>query len=322
MIADIKGGLEIILAPGSVVEIRLPHSRQGTMCGYFDNFELLAKNAAALSGKAAGVYVTLNPVRPELLARAQNRVIAYAKHTTTDADIIFRRWLLIDFDSVRPAGISSTETEHLAALKRSAECCIWLANQGWPEPVACDSGNGAHLLYRIDLPNDAQCRELVKRCLEALALEFSDAVVSVDTTIYNAARICKVYGTLAAKGESTTNRPHRFARILEFPSQLAVVDRELLEGLAARLPEQAENERNEKSAFDLSRWIESQNLEVTAEGEWRGGTQMDSPHLSLGRPAHRPLGVYRPVAERGNLCGVPAQELQRKRLAERRDKPV
>ena len=42
MIEEIERGLEIILAPGSVVEIRLPHSRQGTMSGYFDNFDLFA----------------------------------------------------------------------------------------------------------------------------------------------------------------------------------------------------------------------------------------------------------------------------------------
>ena len=37
-----------------------------------------------------------------------------------------------------------------------------LAGLGWPAPVVIDSGNGAYLLYRIDLPNDDQATALVK----------------------------------------------------------------------------------------------------------------------------------------------------------------
>jgi hypothetical protein len=47
-----------------------------------------------------------------LLARANNRVVEYAKHATRDDQIERRRWLLIDFDPVRPSGISSTDAEH------------------------------------------------------------------------------------------------------------------------------------------------------------------------------------------------------------------
>jgi Domain of unknown function (DUF927) len=241
------------------------------MSGYFDDFDLLAKTAAALTGKAAGVYVTLNPVRKELLARAENRAVEYAKHTTTDDDILCRRWLPIDFDPKRPAGISSTETEHSAALNRAMECRELMAEEGWPRPVVADSGNGAHLLYRIELPNDVQCCELVKRCLEALALQFGDPLVDVDTTTYNASRICKVYGTIAGKGDDTAERPHRVAKILDVPEQVVVVDRVLLEGLASRLPRPAEKGRGEKTGFDLTHWIQIHNFEIAAQGEWQGG---------------------------------------------------
>jgi hypothetical protein len=43
-----------------------------------------------------------------------------------------------------------------------------LASEGWPAPLLSDSGNGAHLLYPIDLPNDPESSELVKLCLRAL----------------------------------------------------------------------------------------------------------------------------------------------------------
>jgi hypothetical protein len=61
----------------------------------------------------------LNPVKPVLLARAKNRLQKGLKNLTTDADVIEWRWLYIDCDPVRPAGISSTDAEHAAALQRA-----------------------------------------------------------------------------------------------------------------------------------------------------------------------------------------------------------
>ena len=79
--------------------------------------------------------------------------------------------------------------------------------------MLADSGNGAHLNYRIDLPNDDLSRALIKRALEALDLQFSDSVVKVDLTTHNAARIWKLYGTPAVKGDSTPERPHRLSHV-------------------------------------------------------------------------------------------------------------
>jgi hypothetical protein len=44
-----------------------------------------------------------------------------------------------------------------------------LRARGWPEPILCDSGNGYHLIYAVDLPNDAEIRGLIKAFLVALA---------------------------------------------------------------------------------------------------------------------------------------------------------
>ncbi|MGB9610537.1 MAG: hypothetical protein ACPL7M_06145, partial [Bryobacteraceae bacterium] len=106
----------------------------------------------------------------------------------------------------------------------------------WTAPVFSDSGNGAHLLYRIDLPNDAEAAELIKRCLRALAARFNTAVVAVDEATFNASRIFKVYGTTARKGDNTADRPHRMSRILEAPEVITAVPVELLKELAAQAP--------------------------------------------------------------------------------------
>ena len=92
-----------------------------------------------------------------------------------------------------------------------------LANAGWPEPVLATSGNGFHLLYRVDLP--AADGGVVERVLKALAVRFNTDTARVDTKVANPARICKVPGTVARKGDATPARPHRRSRLLEVPGR-------------------------------------------------------------------------------------------------------
>ena len=109
-----------------------------------------------------------------------------------------------------------------------------LTGKGWPQPIYADSGNGAHLLYRIDLP--AKDAGLVERCLKPMAEGYADyAMVKVDTATANPARIWKLYGTLARKGHSTADRPHRLARLVDVPERVEVVPVALLEGLASTI---------------------------------------------------------------------------------------
>jgi len=37
-----------------------------------------------------------------------------------------------------------------------------LENQGWPEPLVGDSGNGAHPVYPLDLPRDDETAVLLR----------------------------------------------------------------------------------------------------------------------------------------------------------------
>jgi hypothetical protein len=211
----IKQTLLSLLEPGQVVELRCLNTVKGTISGYFDDFDKLAKVIVELNDQVPAVYITLNPVNPALLARSANHLTPFAKQTTSDIDIIKRRWLPIDFDPVRPAGISSTNEEHEAAIQRARDARTWLSGMGFPNGILADSGNGSHLLHRIDAANDDAARILIEGTLRALNEKFSDNKVKVDLTTFNAARIWKCYGTTAKKGDSTKERPHRLARILE-----------------------------------------------------------------------------------------------------------
>jgi hypothetical protein len=144
---EIGRTLGLLFRPGDVVELRIPKTeRDGTVSGYFTDHAALTKQLAARNGDV-GVYVTLNPVVPSLLARCANRIRSRARTTTSDKDIAHRRWLLIDCDAARPAEISSTDAEHDAALERARDVRLVLSEEkGWPTPILADSGNGAHLL--------------------------------------------------------------------------------------------------------------------------------------------------------------------------------
>jgi hypothetical protein len=108
----IDAGIKTLFEQGQVVELRVPKAgRLGTISGYFNNFTKLAEALAELSGEFEGIYYTLNPVSPDLLSRANNRWIDHAKSTTSDSDaeVLHRRWLLLDCDPKRPTGISSSD---------------------------------------------------------------------------------------------------------------------------------------------------------------------------------------------------------------------
>jgi P4 family phage/plasmid primase-like protien len=237
---EAERALNQVVEPGQTFEIRIltpvknPHGwNPRVIYGYFDCVDAALKALSSLHlAGAKGFYVTLNPVAPSLLARSYNRLTeAKDNHTTADKDISARRWLLIDCDPKRPAGISASDDEKELAHQKAQEVYKALKADGWPEPLVADSGNGFHLMYRIDLPADDG--GLVKRCLAALDDRFSDAQVSIDTTVYNPARIVKLYGSLAAKGGDCPEigREHRMSRMLTVPNELQAVPNDNLEAL-------------------------------------------------------------------------------------------
>jgi hypothetical protein len=248
-----------------------------TANGYFRDLHLMAEEAAKLSGRAEGVYVTLNPVKEALWARAADRIVYSPKHATKNDEIVCRRQLLVDIDAERPSGISSTDPEHAAALERAQQIRQWLMEErNWPAPVSADSGNGAHLLWRIELPNDDAAAQLVAAVLQALAQRFDDSKVKVDTSTFNASRISKVYGTLACKGDNTEERPHRMAQVLGVPTVWETVSRERLEQLASEaVPVDSQAEPPASASPELQAALQAlanqHNITVTKTERYKDG---------------------------------------------------
>lgn len=293
--SDVARALDQLYEPGDVFEVRAPKCRErrgssytSTVCGYFtrDAIELAAAAIAELddAGAAPGIYVTLNPVRPELLARSANRLQFRAVQTTADADVPMRRWMLVDVDPVRPSGVSATDAELTMSAERAEAIYTYLAEEGWPDPIRAMSGNGHHLLYRIDLPADDD--GLVKRSLAALAERFGDDAVSVDRSVFNPARIVKAVGTMARKGDDLRghagidDRPHRRSHLIDVPSPITVVATSQLEAVTAnmipaappaRVVAPTPNERFPTTVAGVRDWLLARG--VTVKGERCNGTK-------------------------------------------------
>jgi hypothetical protein len=200
---------DVLVTPGDTHEIRIPKCRRGparlfkTTAGYFTDREAAMRAVRPVGGlDAPAVYLTLNPVKPELRARANNRLVTGIMATTTDDQVTRRRHLLVDLDPTRAAEIAATDAERADALRIRDAVAQCLADRGWPDPVVVGmTGNGGEPIYRIDLPNDEASATLVERSLAALAALFDGSSVTVDQTVHNAARVTKLLGTVSAKGD-------------------------------------------------------------------------------------------------------------------------
>src|SRR5215211_3324350 len=269
--------VEILFSPGDVIELRT-FKDGATYSGYFDNHQELISAGGKHDERGHDVYITLNRLPEEIAYRRYNRVDRmkgrYA--STSDKDVERRTYLFIDADCERVSGISSTDEEKRKSREKAREIRDHLRGQGWPDPIVCDSGNGYHLLYPIDLPNDQASLELIAGVLEALDFKFSDEAVKVDTTTKNASRITKFYGTVAKKGDDLPQRPHRPSKILKVPDTGSPVSREQLQKVASTKPEEPRGFRVYPGGkgypeFDVSDWIVRHGIRVKREGQWKNG---------------------------------------------------
>lgn len=222
-LAEIERGLRVFHEPGEVFEIRVlgipGRGRPFTSSGYFDDFAKAAKACLEYDYRgAAGVYHTLNPCNPALLARSPNTMTDYPQHTTTDQEIIRRRWLLVDIDPHRPSGIAASDEERATAMELAYTLETKLKDFGYADPIIQESGNGYYLLYRIDLENTQEVTDAIKKWYAGLnaptvagGIDPTRPYAMIDTTVYNPARIIRVPGTTNRKGNPTADRPHRRA---------------------------------------------------------------------------------------------------------------
>ena len=283
---EVLTALTAIVEPDTVFEVRALDARIGhsyrisRVSGFFNSRETCLNQLKRLTA-FCGIYITLNPVRPALLARRANRLDYVAERNTLTGDqhIVSRRCIIVDVDPVRPSGISATDAEKKAAWEKAQLIVEYLRSHGWPEPfIIADSGNGYHLIWRVNLPaNDGG---LIQRLLNALADHFDDDTVIIDRDVFNPSRIGRLYGTLAAKGDDIPERPHRLSKMVcktEPSDALSVEQLEAaIKGLTLDKPESdsSTDTGTTKASFDMEAFLANYRIEVADKVNREDGSIM------------------------------------------------
>ena len=131
-----------------LVEIRIldPNTKK-SYSGYFTDIETLLN--AIKPYDYCNIYFTLNIINDACYSREQHDKISLRpKSTTSDSDIIARKWCLIDIDCEKPSDTNSTDEEKELAKEVVNNIYKFLRDEGFEQPVVCDSANGYHLLYK------------------------------------------------------------------------------------------------------------------------------------------------------------------------------
>lgn len=238
--------------------------------GYYKNIDKLIEDIKPFEELPdEQIYFTLNDIDDGCYGRAQSeKIIKSPKTTTNDINIIRRKWVLIDYDPVRVTGTNATEEEFELAHKKAQQVFLYLKRCGFSDPVICKSGNGYHTVYRVDMPNTEEVRDLLSQFLQSIALMFTDEKVDIDETVFNAARICKLYGTTAKKGANLPERPWRMSEIIYVPDEIKVNDISLFQAVASLLPKEEPKPTTNypyrgggsNEPFDLEKFLNEHNV--------------------------------------------------------------
>ena len=122
--------------------------------------------------------------------------------------------------------------------------------------------------------------ELIRKCFaKPLTIGFSNESVKVDGGNFNAARIWKLYGTRACKGDNTEERPHRRALIkipkLDVTRKNEIVTVSRMEEIAALLP-QVDDSTSKKpgNKINLVQKLDEWNIRYSAAGRWNNKAEL------------------------------------------------
>lgn len=258
-------GLSLLHEPDEIIEIRSIDPKP-VISGYFRaDSPAIAKELSRYPNRT--FYQTMNRVKSACYARDQHeRLVERPHETTTDGDIAGYQWLLIDADPVRPSGVSASREEKEAARRVAGMTMKKLMAMGFSEPVVADSGNGYHLLFHIHASTTE--KQVLADFLAVLDMWFSAELVKIDTAVFNPARITKLYGTIATKGASTPERPHRRSGIIRKPEKIETTPMALIRNIAAERQKAASPQENpwhrgnSSSSFNLEQFLSDHHVEV------------------------------------------------------------
>ncbi len=286
---EIRRWWGVFVHPGALVEVRVISDEFGTESGYFSDMETLLQAIARYDN--FNIYYSINEVKSACSARKQyNQIMRVKRDATSDSDISHRWWLPIDVDAERTSGVSSTDEEKEAAHQLAGKVYTLLRNEGFADPVVCDSSSGYHIMYPIDLDNTPANTETIKKFLSVLSDEVSNDKAHVDKVLFNASRILRMPGTFGRKGRNTDERPHRLAHILTVPDQIVMMGDEPMRRFIQKYqvvmePPTSQYERREK--FNIYEWLRKYNIGIKDEENKGGATFLYLENGCVFDPSHK-----------------------------------
>lgn len=185
----------------------------GAVVGYFNDKGKFISAVAALDHLTyKSLQVTINPLKPELLARANNCLFGADKENCAKAgDVAYLRWMRIDIDPDRPEGIPSTEAEWTAAKQLAGRIAGDLPGLS----ITATSGNGADVLICLpDMPNNNNSAQTLDNIQGRIQEKHTTEGLIIDKLSCKANVAIRVWGSMNRKGSGTGDRPHRRAQLL------------------------------------------------------------------------------------------------------------
>lgn len=272
---ELKKWWDIFVGDGNFTEIRILGKFQYS--GYFKSFENLCKQLEPYTNmEDEQIYFVLNRIDESCYARPQcEKFVKSVKVSTNDNDIISRRFVMIDCDPIRKSSVNSNEFEFNCAMQKARDIFRFLRENGFQDAIVCHSGNGAHLQLLVDLPNDDETTEILKRFYKYLGQRFTDEHVDIDQKVFNLARLCKTYSTYAKKGANLPDRPWRQSKILYVPKDLKVTPLERFKAIADLLPKEEPKQAPQSNSswnrngekFNLENWLNTYGIEYRKKQE-------------------------------------------------------
>ena len=270
----------VLKGEGKLTEVRLlakKGGRQKNYSGYFKSIDSLLSALAPFADSDYGIYYTLNAINEACYGRIQRERFVENPTTTSDQDVMGRDLVLIDLDPKRPSDTNASDEEVKYAWEVAQRIRDFLRDSGFCFPVMAMSGNGVHLLYRVQMANTPAVQELVKDFLKALDMMFGDDRIDVDTSVFNASRIAKMIGTRSNKGFDSEERPQRLSYFIDIPDTFEVTDIAYFQKIASIIPKQEKPSRYNRFApsedFDVEAFFAQHNIAIHSVSKFSGGTK-------------------------------------------------
>lgn len=282
---------------GNFTEVRI--LGRFSYSGYFRNFEnLISQIEPYMNMDDEQIYFVLNSIDKDCYARPQcERFVKYPKVTTTDSDIIRRKFLLLDFDPIRKSQTNSSDAQFELAHKKAQDVYRFLIKEkGFTDSIICISGNGWHIIVPVDLPCDEETNKVIKDFYTYMGSIFTDENIEFDEKVYTNARLTKLYSTWAKKGANVPSNPWRQSKIVYIPKELKPTPIEKIKELADLLPKEepkpTQKVKSFNERFDLEQWLNTYGIEYRKKQDgsstkyeiktcpWHTTHSVDNPYSS------------------------------------------